>query len=382
MKTYIIGGTLVTPYQVLPGYTLIVEDDKIAGIQSGNANVEPGAKVVDASGRWVAPGYVDIHIHGAMGADFMDATLEVVQKVSRFISQCGVTSYLPTTWSASSELIMAAIQNVADAPQPKDGARHLGVHIEGPYLNLDHRGAQLPEVIRMPDVNEYRAWFKTGVVKLITIAPENEGTAEMIKEGKQIGIEFSIGHSGADYEKVIWAADRGARQATHIFNGMVGLHHREPGTVGGVLADDRIYAQLICDGVHVHPAVVKTLVRAKGTSSVILITDAIRGAGLDDGVYEYDGQQKIIVKDGVARTPQGGLSGSTLTMDKAVRNTMNFTGLPFHEVLPMATSVPAAAMGWKGKKGTLEPGADADVILLDAGFNVAKTMVAGRFVKE
>lgn len=379
MKTYLTGGTLITPDQVLPGYTLVIEEDRIRSIQSGDIHPEENAEVIDVSGKWVAPGLIDVHMHGAVGACTMDSTSESLHKISRYITRFGVTSWLPTTWSAAPDLTFSAIKNVADSPQPQDAARHLGVHVEGPYLNVEHRGAQLPELIRNPVIEEYREWFKTGVIKLVTFAPENVGADQLLEEGLAEKVEFSIGHSGATYEQVIEAANKGVRQATHVFNGMVGLHHRQPGTVGGILAEDRIYAQLICDGVHIHPAVVKTLIRAKGTSRVILITDAIRGAGLEDGDYEFR-NQKIIVRGGVARTPQGGLSGSTLTMDKALRNAMNFTGLPFHEVLKMATSVPAEAMGWQGKKGTLQPGADADVILLDAGFHVVRTMIAGKFV--
>jgi len=322
---------------------------------------------------------VDIHIHGVMGSSTTDAEPEVIPKISRYVAQFGVTSFFPTTWSASPEITLAAIRNVANTPQTPDGARHLGVHVEGPYLSLEHRGAQLPELIRKPELREYSKWLDTGVVKLVTLAPEIEGAQAFIKAGLEKGVEFSIGHSGATYDQVIESADLGVRQATHIFNGMQGLHHRAPGTVGGVLTDDRIYAQLICDGIHIHPAVVKLIIRAKGITKVILITDAIRGTGLDDGEYNYGGQV-IIVRDGIARTPSGGLSGSTLTMDQAVRNAMAFTSLPIEQVLPMATSVPAEAMGLKDKKGVLKPGADADLILLDEKFNVKRTMVAGRFI--
>ncbi len=379
MKTYITGGTLVTPHQVFPGYSLIIENGKIADVVSGAIQPEPDSKTVEVKGCWVTPGFVDIHFHGAMGSSAMDSTPEALHKISRYIARHGVTSYLPTTWSASPELTLASIRNIVDTHPVPDGARHLGVHIEGPYLNVDYRGAQLPELIRKPSADEYRKWIETGMIRLVTIAPEIEGAEQFISEGVESGIEFTIGHSGATYEQVIKAADHGVRQATHIFNGMVGLHHRDPGTVGGILADDRIYAQVICDGVHIHPAVVKTLIRAKGSSRVILITDAIRGTGLDDGDYDFFGQ-KIIVRGGVARTPQGGLSGSTLTMDQAIRNALNFTGLPFNEVLSMATSVPAEAMGWKGVKGILAPGADADINILDAGFNVLRTMIAGQFI--
>ncbi len=173
----------------------------------------------------------------------------------------------------------------------------------------------------------------------------------------------------------------GLRQVTHLFNGMLGLHHRQPGTLGGCLVEDRLYAQLIVDGVHLHPEMVKLAVRAKSPSRSILITDAIRGAGLPDGDYDFDGQV-MFVRNGVSRTPDGSLSGSTLTMDQGLRNLINFTGLPLQEVLPMATSVPAEAMGWGGRKGVLAPGADADLVFLNAALEVQKTMILGRIVYE
>ena len=379
MKTYLVGGTILTPNEVLEDFSLIIENECVHALKKGKVEPEVDAEVIDVSGFYVAPGFVDIHIHGVMGSSTTDAEPEVIPKISRYVAQFGVTSFFPTTWSASPEITLAAIKNVANTPQTPDGARHLGVHVEGPYLSLEHRGAQLPELIRKPQLREYSKWLDTDVVKLVTLAPEIEGAQPFIKAGLQKGVEFSIGHSGATYDQVIEAADLGVRQATHIFNGMQGLHHRAPGTVGGVLTDDRIYAQLICDGIHIHPAVVKLIIRAKGNSKVILITDAIRGTGLDDGEYNYGGQV-IIVRDGIARTPSGGLSGSTLTMDQAVRNAITFTSLPIEQVLPMATSVPAEAMGLKDKKGVLKSGADADLILLDEKFNVKRTMVAGKFI--
>jgi N-acetylglucosamine-6-phosphate deacetylase len=192
-------------------------------------------------------------------------------------------------------------------------------------------------------------------------------------------VEFAVGHSGASYEQVVLAAAHGLRQATHTFNGMLGLNHRLPGTVGGVLTDDRIYAQVIADGVHLHPAVVKLIIRAKGVGRTILITDAISPTGLPDGDYQLTGL-KITLKDGVSRTSAGGLAGSTLTLEAGVRNAMQFAGVSLNEALTMATWAPAEAMGWSGKKGQLAPGADADIILLDDILNVQLTMVAGRVV--
>lgn len=301
--------------------------------------------------------------------------------MARFCTEHGVTSYLPTVWSAAPEVMTRAILGVAHCPRPDDGAHHLGVHVEGPYLNPDHRGAQREEVLSPPDPVEYRAWLETGVVRLVTIAPEMEGALAFIDEAVYQGVEFAIGHSGASYDEVVRAADHGVRQVTHLFNGMLGMHHRRPGTVGGCLTDDRLYAQIIVDGIHVHPAMVQLAVRAKTPARVILVTDAIRGTGMPNGVYEFDGQV-MHVRGGVSRTPEGALSGSTLTMDQALRNVMDFAELPLHEALPMATSVPAEAMGLMGKKGVLAPGADADVILLDDGLDVQMTLVGGRVVYE
>ena len=221
--------------------------------------------------------------------------------------------------------------------------------------------------------------METGAIRLITLAPELAGAAELVAAGRARGVEFAIGHSGASYEQVIEAANWGVRQATHVFNGMQGLHHRTPGTLGGVLTDERIYCQAIVDGVHVHPAMVKLLVRAKGTARTILITDAMRATGLQDGTYDLGGQT-VTVRDGVARIASGSLAGSTLTLDVALRNVMRYAGLSLAEALPMVTSTPAEALGLAGRKGVLAPGADADVVLLDAQLNVVTTVVAGRVV--
>jgi len=327
----------------------------------------------------VVPGFIDVHTHGAFGKDTMDGTWDAIHTIGRFFAAHGVTSYLPTAGTFAPELIMKAIDNVRTCPQPEDGARHLGIHVEGPYLNVEHRGAQQKDLIRKPDAVEYQKWLDTGVVKLITLAPEIEKALEFIDLGVEKDIEFSIGHSGASYEQVVEAANHGLKQATHLYNGMLGIHHRNPGTVGAILTDDRIFAQIIADGVHVHPAMVKLAVMAKGISRIILITDSIQGTGLCDGNYDYYGQ-KFTVKDGIARTPEGGLSGSTLTLDQALRNIIKFTGMPLNEVLPMATSVPAEAMGWSGQLGVLKPRADADIIILNDELIVEKTFVLGKEV--
>jgi N-acetylglucosamine-6-phosphate deacetylase len=379
MRTVITGGALVTPHEILPNHTLVIEGQRIASIEAGKQIAKRGEKWIDAQDLWVIPGMIDIHVHGGDGCDMMDATQEIIHRMGRFLASHGVTAYLPTTISASRQDILAAIENVKSCPQPKDGAHHLGVHIEGPYLNPTYKGAQPVEQLRHPDPSEYLAWLDTGIVRLITIAPELEGALTLIEKGVLEGVEFAVGHSGSSYNQILEAADRGLRQATHTFNGMLGLHHRKPGTVGAVLTDKRIYAQVIVDGIHLHPAIVKLLILAKGTSRTILITDAIRAAGLSDGDYDLGGQV-ITVGNGISRTKDGSLAGSMLTMDLALRNVIEYSNLTLHEALPMATSVPAEAMGFADKKGVLSPNADADVVLLDSTLNVRMTIVAGQLV--
>ena len=376
----IINGRIITPDAVLTDSSLVIHNGKIAAIESA-ANAALDETMLNAHGQWIAPGLIDVHVHGGDGFDTMDATPEALHRMARFFARHGVTSYFPTTMSAPALAIKNAIANVAATPQPTDGAQHIGVHVEGPYLSRDYPGAQPVNVLREADSVEYQFWLESGVVKLITIAPELPGANPLIAAGTAQGIEFAIGHSGASYEQVVAAADNGVRQATHTFNGMLGLHHRNPGTLGGVLTDDRIYAQIIADGIHVHQAMVKLLVRAIGIHRAILITDSMRAAGLADGDYDL-GEQPVTVRDGVARIANGSLAGSTATLDAVLRNVMNFTGLSLPEAIPMATSVPAEAMHLTGRKGAIIPGADADLIFLNDTYQICKTIIAGNVVYE
>jgi len=381
LRTVIYGGKIVTPHQVMDGASMIYEHGKILSIDPGDRRPRAGEQGIDASGYWVAPGLIDIHIHGALGYDFMDASPEAVNTIAAHCARHGVTSYLGTTVSSSPGSIQAAIDNLANNPVSKNGARALGLHIEGPYLDVKYRGAQPERFLRDPNPDEYASWFDSGVVRMVTMAPERNGALEMIDQGHKKGIEFAVGHSAATFEQVTAAADHGLRHATHTFNGMPGLHHREPGPVGAVLSDGRVYAQLIADGAHLHPAVVKIAVFAKTIQRAVLITDSIRATGLADGEYELAGD-KIIVKGGVSRTLDGGLAGSTATLDACLRNAMQFAGLTLQEALTMATATPAASLGLEGIKGVLAPGADADVILFDQNLQVRKTILEGRLIFE
>lgn len=381
MRTIITNGKIVTPEKVLDGKTIIIEEKKIQSIQEDLPPTSGEDTIIDAEGKWIAPGLIDIHVHGAAGFDTMDATPDALDHMGQFFAQHGVTNYLPTTMSSSPEAISAAVDNLVSCPPFENGAQRLGVHVEGPYFNLDHRGAQSKDHLREADPSEYETWLDSGILKLVSIAPELPGSLEFIQQGVSQDVEFAAGHTGATYTQLIQAADYGLRQATHTYNGMLGMHHRRPGTAGAVLTDDRIYGQIIADGIHVHPAMVDLLIRAKGTQRVILITDAIRAVGLEDGEYTL-GDDPIVVKNGISRTLEGGLAGSTLTMDAAIRNVISFTGLSFQKVLPMATSVPARAMRWYGKKGVITPGADGDLCIFDRQLQVWMTIVQGHIVYQ
>ena len=377
MLNKIIHASIYTPDQILSDQTIVLKNGKIQSISPfTNNDLEEKSTCFNAEGLIVAPGLIDIHTHGAMGSDTMDATPEALETMSTHFGRHGVTSFYATTVTNPKEAILAALDTIRDCSS-LPSANMLGAHVEGPYINIERKGAQNPDFFRPPQPEEYAQWFNSGVVKLITIAPELEGMDQFIIECTERNIELAIGHSSATYEQVIHAADLGARQATHLFNGMKGLHHREPGTAGGILADNRIYAQMIVDGIHLHPAIVKLAVQIKGIGRSILISDSMRATGLENGVYDLGGQE-VTVEGGVARIANGSLAGSTLTLDAALRNTMQFCEMEFQQVLPMATRVPAEAMHIYPQKGAIQVGSDADITIFNKEYQVVKTIVGGK----
>jgi N-acetylglucosamine-6-phosphate deacetylase len=373
----LLNGRLHTPAGILERGTIVSEAGRIVEVRPTAAD-DRGA---DLGGRDVVPGFIDIHVHGAVGCDVMDATPEALHKLSLFYASRGVSGFLPTTLTANVADTRAAVENIRRCP-PLPGARILGIHLEGPYLNRDFPGAQSPEHIRPADPGEYSELFGGGHIRLLTLAPEVcSQNRDLISYAVKHGCAVAIGHSGATYAQVLDAISLGANQATHTFNGMRGLHHREPGTAGAVLALDELYAQIIVDFVHVHPAVVKLLVRAKGTEKTVLISDAMRATALPDGDYTI-GEFVAEVREGVAHL-QGHadtLAGSTLTMDAAVRNVMTATGLSLWECQQMASLAPANAIGLGSEVGRIARGYRADLTVLDPGVRVHATIVGGQTV--
>lgn len=327
------------------------------------------ANVIDLHGLRLYPGLVDIHAHGCVGADTMDADALALAKMSGFLLENGTTSWLPTTMTESIENIRTAVTTEL----PTGGAEVLGFHAEGPYINPKRKGAQNEKFIKSPDKADFDGLFHR--VKMITLAPETEGSLEFIKNCPAV---ISIGHTDADHECTLAAADAGAKCLTHIFNAMPPLHHRAPGPIGAAIERD-MYVQVICDGLHIHKSVIKMLFRTFGKDRMVLISDSMRATGLCDGRYVFGGQD-IDVKDGVARVASdGALAGSTSTLFDCVKKAIEF-GIPEVDAFYMATRTPCTLMGLEGK-GRLDIGADADIIGVDDDLNIRIVVKDGSIVQ-
>ncbi|HEX2978884.1 MAG TPA: N-acetylglucosamine-6-phosphate deacetylase [Anaerolineaceae bacterium] len=364
----------------LPGW-LLTEGSAIRLMGPGEPPSFADEKIdleLDAQGMDLLPGFIDLHVHGAIGYEVMDADAERMIAMAQFYARHGVTAFLATTWSAPAQAmrdVLACVKNVVG--QVENGATILGVHLEGPYLNPERTGAQDVNVIRRATREEALEFLDSGLVRLITIAPEFPENLWIIDECVKRGIVVSAGHTKAGFAELENAAQHGLRHITHCFNAMVGLGHREIGTVGAAMALPQIHTELIADNIHVHPAVQKILVDVKTPGRVILVTDAIRGTGMNDGEYQID-HRTITIKNGEVRLPDGTIAGSVLTMERALRNVMKATGRPLSECWVMSSLNAAREIGISNRKGSLEVGKDADLVLLDEAGQVKLTVAEGR----
>lgn len=337
---------------------------------------------IDLSMYKILPGFIDIHVHGGNGYDTMDGKYESINEISKYVSKNGVTGFLPTTVTAKWEKIINAIKAVDDAMKTGvEGAEILGSYIEGPFISKDQKGAHPEEYILPIDIYKAKEIVEAApaAVKVVAIAPEKENAIELIKMLKSHNIKVSIGHSNASYEETILAIENGADIAIHTFNAMKGLHHREPGTVGAVLSNDKIYSELISDTIHVHPAVMKILVKCKGLDKVCLITDCMMAGGLDDGQYQL-GELAVTVKDSIARIDSGSLAGSTLRLIDAVKNMINKVEISPVDAVNMASIVPASILGIDNTVGSIQEGKKANFAIIDDEYNVVMTIVNGKIV--
>jgi len=375
-----LRGDIVTPTNIIrDGWIAVDDDGKIAEINTAGVR---GTADVDVPGCLIMAGFIDMHVHGGGGADFMDGEVDAVRTVCRTHARHGTTSLLATTLTAAGVDIDRAITSAIEVSlnRHEDGARIVGIHLEGPYICPAKRGAQPLAPIRKADIDELHHWIDLsgGKIRQITMAPEMDGALDFITQAAARGIVVSIGHTEATAAQTRAGIDAGARQATHLFNAMRGLHHREPGTVGAMLTDDRAVCELIVDGVHLHPSIVKIAVAARGADGCLLITDAIEGADMPDGTYSL-GATTVIVKNGTAMFEDGTLAGSVLTMERAYCNLRAFTDLTHGEASKMASLTPGRQIGIADRTGSLEVGKDADIVVLDPRKNeVEWTIIAGK----
>jgi len=384
-RILIYNAHLITPSgDWQPGW-LLTEGSTIQMLAAGKPpDFEHGrvTRRIDARGKDLLPGFIDLHVHGAMGHEVMDADPDGLREMARYFASHGVTSFLATTWTASQEAILGALQAVSQVMgSTQGGASILGVHLEGPYLNAHKTGAQDARLIRRAHPVEARQFLDSGLVRLVALAPEFLENLWLIDECMRRGVTVAAGHTEAGLQEMSIAVEHGLSQVTHCYNAMRPLGHRDLGTVGAAMALPQINTELIADNIHIHPAAMKILVAVKQPQRVILITDAIRGAGLPEGEYAID-ERTVQIRAGVARLPDGTIAGSTLTMDRALQNIMAATDLPLQAAWPMSSLNAARAVHVSDRKGSLEAGKDADLILLDQDFKVRLTMVAGEVVYE
>ena len=373
MKKCIINGKIILHDEIVEK-NVFIENDKIIEISDRKPTEE---EVIDAHGLYVAPGFIDVHTHGRGGSDTMYATFDDLNTISKATLKTGVTTFLPTTMTMPVEDIKKAIQNIADHKDEVDGAQVLGTHLEGPFFNKKYKGAQPEECMILPTVENYLSFVGDNqeVVRKISIAPELEHSIEFIQYLNDKNTVVSLGHTNATYEEAQAAIDAGATSGTHTYNAMTPLTHRAPGVVGAVMINDSVYAELILDGVHVNYAAAKALLRAKGKDKVILITDSLEAAGLENGKYLL-GNQDVYVKDGEARLIDGTLAGSIVSMNTAVKNAYQHLGLKLNEAVNLASYNPAQSLG-EDLLGEIKEGNYADIIFFDENINIDKTMIKG-----
>ena len=381
MTTYIKANKFYYPYETkLGGYLELVDDS----FGKWLSTVPEGAQVLDYSGYEIAPGFVDTHIHGFAGADVMDNKEESLATMSRELLSAGVTSFLPTGLTASFETLNKVCQTTAKFAGKETGARIQGLFFEGPYFTEKYKGAQNPSYMRNPSTSELDQWLASskGLLKKIALAPEREGTAEFISYACKRGVVVALGHSDATYQEAVEAVEAGASVWVHAYNGMRGLNHREPGMVGAVYDIPNTYAELICDGYHVHICVCDILLHQKRPDHVVLITDCMSAGGQPDGDYML-GEYPVTVENGTARLKSNGaLAGSILQLKDGVKNIVDWGLVSKADAIMMASLIPAISVGIDDVCGQIKEGHLADFIVLDKEMNLRATYLAGKKVYE
>lgn len=381
MHMLIKNVKIITPYEVLHGFGIKILDGKIVDINSECLLEDSAEQIIDGGGNYLSPGFIDIHNHGNSGYDVMDSTEEALDKMGEFHLSNGVTSYLGTIITSSYDDMIKAMENIVDYKNKNDRANILGIHLEGPFFDIGKKGAQPEEFIRLPDLAgiENMLEISKGKMKMVSLAPELKGALKIIQILKDNNVAVAMAHTNSTFESAKRGVDYGISIATHLYNGMRSFSHREPGVIGASLTDDRVYCELIYDRIHLHDAAVKIALKMKGYDKIILVSDAMMAAGLDDGEYVL-GNQKVNVVEGAARLASGNLAGSTLNLQQAVYNMVNHLDIPIHEIVKMASLNPARSLNLDAELGSIEIGKMADLIIFDENIKIKNTIIGGQLV--
>jgi N-acetylglucosamine-6-phosphate deacetylase len=379
MRTVLTAKRLLTPLEVFDNPVVVIEDDTIASLGARSGVELPAGRHVAFPECTLIPALFDVHIHGSGGHDVMEATESALGHIGTFLARRGVGAYLATTVTAPLESLLRSLSGLAKLMlKPHDGARPMGIHLEGPFLSPHKRGAHAESQLLPPSVALFEQLWDAaeGHIRLMTIAPELPGAEETIAHATKLGVRISLGHSNADTAAAQRGVRAGAVTATHTFNAMRSFDHRNPGLLGEVLTNDTLFAEIICDGLHVDPAAVRLWWKAKGASRGLLVTDAMAGAGMPDGPYRL-GELEVRVENGRCLIGENTLAGSTLTLDRGVRNLMEFTGASLAEAIAPATWNPARMTGLDGGVGTLAAGRPASIAVLSPSHEVVETFLRG-----
>ena len=384
MSTILLHASrAITPTTEILEAGILIRDGVIEAVSSRqDMSLPAGAAEISASGQTAIPGFIDVHIHGAGGRDVMEGTEQAMSTVAGTLARHGTTSFLATTVTASPDDTCRSVEGIAryitqqfGALQPK--AEVLGIHYEGPFINNVRRGVHPAEWVQLPSADLLQRFLRAaaGNARILTIAPELLGAVPCIKEARAAGVLVAMGHTDATYEQARAAIALGVRHAVHVYNAMRPFSHRDSGVIGAVLTSSEVTAELIADGVHVEEAAMRILLQAKGARQVILISDGLSATGMPDGKYML-GKFEVTVSGGVCRNSEGKLAGSTLTLDRALRNVVAL-GIPLQDAVRMLTANPAKLLGIEFKKGALRTGADADIVLLDENLQVTNVWTRG-----
>ena len=370
---------IVTPFRIIENGSVIVSGKKISALGSiEDVEIPSSMKSYDMHGMILTPGFIDVLVHGGGGAGFADDNEDSIRTVSDFFFEHGTTGLLASLYSKPLKLLVKDVARIAKYVETHNDTNVKGIHMEGPFINPEMKGAMKEEYLWKPDVERWHQLYAAskGYIKLMTIAPELPDCHSVMRAAANDGVVLSVGHSMALFHEIEAAIDNGAAHVTHMFNAMQPFHHREPGVIVGGLLRNELKLELIADGIHVHPAVMKLMYNIKGDGGIVLITDAIRASGMPDGDYTFM-DQKIKVKDKKAFLEDGTLAGSTLTMERAVKNMVELVGVPLTDAVRMASLNGAKVLGLESRKGILAVGKDADFVLLDNNFDVHLTIYEG-----